>query len=408
MKRMSWLRQILAFSLGVATMWFIQRGAPEVQAARPLGTDAYGRALSTVLERYVDPIEPSQLLAESLKRIVSGLDRYSHYLTAEERQLLKQRSRGGGSTGLLVEFHRADLGARQPARLEVVAVLPGSPAEKHGLHPGDHVLQIRGQEVAYMLSRAEVDLLLAGADGEMLDLVVQHRHHASPKPLQLVLSGQARPVVEGELIEHAGQKLAHLRIRAFRAGVAEAVRTKLKELRRSVGKAPIAGIVLDLRGNPGGDVEEAVLLADTFVSEGVLVRTRGRGGQILREERATQGATDETTPLVVLQDHRSASASELLAVALQDHGRAKVVGERSYGKGTVQDIIGFDDGSVLTLTIARYFSPRDKLIDGVGVEPDVALTDMGKHPDAALRSAVATLTGGQVLSDLSGKPTETR
>lgn len=385
-------RLSLAFVLGAATMWLAHTGAPEAQAGRALGVDAFGKALQTVLERHVDPIEPSRALEESLKRIVSGLDRYSHFLTAQERQLLRQRSRGG-LTGMVVEFHRASPGARKPAWLEVAAVLPGSPAEKIGLAAGDTILKVRGQEIAFMVSQAEVEVLLAGGDGESVDLVVQRRRDPAPIALTLVLSGQQRQVVEGALVEQGGQKFAHVRIRAFRAGVAETVRSALKELRRSAGGAELAGIVLDVRGNPGGDVTEAVLLADTFVGDGVLVRTRGRGGQILREERATQATTDEATPLVVLQDARSASASELLAIALQDHGRAKVVGERSYGKGTVQDVIGLDDGSVLTLTIARYFSPKDRLIDGVGVEPDVHLADLKGDP---VQAAISTLTAGQV------------
>lgn len=383
-------RSFLAFSLGAAVMWCIKAGPPDAQAgSNNLGTDAYGKALRTVLDRYVDPVEPSRVLAESLKRIVSGLDRHSHYLTADERTLLKQRSRGG-TTGMVVEFQRAEPGARKPARLEVSAVLPGSPAEKIGLQPGDSILKIRDQDVAFMLSRAEVDVLLLGGDGETIDLTVQRRSDASPTAQRLVLSGQSLPVVSGGLVDHAGRKFAHVRVRAFRSGTADSVRGTLKELRRSAGAGGLAGVVLDVRGNPGGDVGEAVLIADTFVSEGVLVRTRGRGGQILREEKATQAATDDATPVVVLQDHRSASASELLAIALQDHGRAKVVGERSYGKGTVQDVIGLDDGSVLTLTIARYFSPRDRLIDGVGVEPDVPVVGMAAQPEAALRAALAT------------------
>jgi carboxyl-terminal processing protease len=156
----------------------------------------------------------------------------------------------------------------------------------------------------------------------------------------------------------------------------------------------VAGIILDLRGNPGGDVPEAVMIADMFIPEGVLVRTRGRGGQILREERAHPAGSDSALPLVVLQDQRSASASELLAVALQDHGRARVVGERSFGKGTVQDVIGLHDGSLLTLTIARYFSPKDRLIDGNGVEPDVRVAlppgETG-GADAGLQAALGEL-----------------
>lgn len=387
MNRVSRARTCLAFILGAATMWAIQRAEPEAEASRQLGADAFGKALRTVLDRYVDPVEPGQILADSLKRIVSGLDRHSHYLTAEERLLLRQRGRGG-TAGMMVEFSRAEPGARKPAALEIVSVLPGSPADKAGLQPGDYVLAIRGQEVAFMLSRAEVEVLLAGGDGETLEMTVQRRRDAAPTQVSVVLSGKERPVVEGALVERAGKKFAHVRIRAFRAGVADSVRTTLKELRRSAG-TELAGAVLDLRGNPGGDVSEAVVLADSFVAEGVLVRTRGRGGQILREEKATAPITDTTTPLVVLQDRRSASASELLAVALQDHGRAKVVGEKSYGKGTVQDVIGLDDGSVLTLTIARYFSPKDRLIDGVGVNADVDV-DMSK-PEAALEAAIAVL-----------------
>jgi carboxyl-terminal processing protease len=146
----------------------------------------------------------------------------------------------------------------------------------------------------------------------------------------------------------------------------------LADLRRDA-EGGLAGIILDLRGNPGGEVAEAVIVADLFIAEGVLVRTRGRGGVIMREEFATAAGTDRTTPLMVLQDRRSASAAELLAVALQDHGRAKVVGEPSFGKGTVQEVIGIPDGSLLTLTVARYYSPKDRKIDGKGVEPDVAL-----------------------------------
>ena len=400
MQIVSSARTAIAFVLGAATMWLVHTGAQEAQAGRALGVDAFGKALRTVLERHVDPVEPSRALEESLKRIVSGLDRYSYFLTAEERQLLRQRSRGG-LTGAVVDFHRAE--PRKAASLEVAAVLPGSPAEKIGLSPGDTILSIRGQEVAFMVSQAEVDVLLAGGDGETIDLTVQRRKDPAPIALRLVLSGQLRQVVEGALVEHHGQKFAHVRLRAFRAGVAEAVRGTIKDLRRSAGAADLAGIVLDLRGNPGGDVTEAVLIADTFVSDGVLVRTRGRGGQILREERATQATTDESTPLVVLQDARSASASELLAIALQDHGRARVVGERSYGKGTVQDVIGLDDGSVLSLTIARYFSPKDRVIDGVGVEPDVHLTDMAHRPDHAVKEAISALTAGQVREDMSLK-----
>ena len=390
----------LAFALGALSMWAVQTGWPERQAeagSHTLDRAGFDAALRTVLERYVDPIESSPVLADTLRRIVSGLDTYSHFLTADERAEIRQRNRGG-SPGMETTLHRAEPGARKPAWLEISAVLPGSPAERAGLGPGDQILKIRGQEVGFLLSQAEVAALLLGADGDSIDMTVQRRSDPAPIALNLVLAGQPRNLVDARVVEHAGRKFAHLRVRAFRGGTAELVKRGLKDLQRGAGTG-LAGAVLDLRGNPGGDVPEAVMIADMFIAEGVLVRTRGRGGQILREERAHPAGSDSALPLVVLQDQRSASASELLAVALQDHGRARVVGERSFGKGTVQDVIGLSDGSLLTLTIARYFSPKDRLIDGNGVDPDlhVPLRPTSEGPDLGLQAALNDLarTGGR-------------
>lgn len=384
---------VLAFALGALCMQAAHSLWPEGEAEagpRNLNRAGFDAALHTVLDRYVDPVEASPVLAESLKRIVSGLDSYSHFLTAEERKQIRDRNRGG-TTGMAMKLHRAEPGSRKPAWIEITAVLPDSPAQRVGLQPGDQLLKIRGQEVAFLLSQAEAEALLLGSDGETIELTVQRRNEPAPAPARLVLAGQPGNLVDGVLVERNGQKFAHLRVRVFRSGTADLFKRNLKELRRAAG-TPLAGVVLDLRGNPGGDVHEAVMIADMFVTEGVLVRTRGRGGHILREERAHPDGSDSDVPLVVLQDHGSASASELLAVALQDHGRARVVGERSYGKGTVQDVIGMHDGSQLTLTIARYFSPKDRLIDGNGVEPDLlAPAGVGNGVDAGLESALGEL-----------------
>ncbi len=376
-------------------MWALQAAWPERPAeagSHTLSRTGFDAALKTVLERYVDPIDSSPVLTETLKRIVSGLDTYSHFLTADERTEQRQRNRGG-STGMETLLHRAESGARKPAWLEITAVLPGSPAEKVGLRPGDQILKIGGQDVGFLLSQADAASLLLGADGDTIELTVQRRTDPTPIAVRVVLAGQPKNLVEGKLIEHAGRKFAHMRVRAFRGGTAELVKRSLRDLQRASGSG-LAGAVIDLRGNPGGDVPEAVMIADMFIADGVLVRTRGRGGQILREERAHPAGSDSKLPLVVLQDQRSASASELLAVALQDHARARIVGERSFGKGTVQDVIGLHDGSLLTLTIARYFSPKDRLIDGNGVEPDlhVALppTEAGAV-DSGLQAALADL-----------------
>lgn len=388
---------LLAFAAGIALTLAIQSIWPlgQAEAGKPgLNREGFDRALDTVLDRHVDPVDQSRVLTSALKHLVHGLDDYSHYLTAAERKTLSKRGHGG-ATGMSIHYHRGEPG--RAARVEITAVLPDSPAARVGLSPGDQILRIGESEVGWLLSQAEAEGLLVGAAGESLQLVVQRRADPSPTAQVLVLSpATALQIVEAKLIEREGHKHAHIAIRAFRSGVGDQVKRSLAELRRAAGANGLAGIILDLRANPGGDVSEAVAIADLFVSEGVLVRTRGRGGQILREEVAHKAGTDETTHLVVVLDRHSASASELLAVALQDHGRATIIGERSFGKGTVQDVMGMPDGAVLTLTIARYFSPKDRVIDGHGVEPDIliGLPDAiasRELPEAALDAALRGL-----------------
>jgi carboxyl-terminal processing protease len=361
---------VLGLVLGIAGTLAIERGIPQADAGKnrsgPLEREEFHQTLDVVLDRYIEPVDAPEVMTRGLKHMVSGLDAYSHYLTADERERAKKLQKQGAEAGLVTALHRNG----QRAELEIVAVHPGGPADLLGLAAGDRILEIRGEPCEHMLSNVDAQLLLGGAPGERIALVLERG--AGPERVELEL---AKPnidsLVSAKLLEVSGHAIGTIAIHGFRPGTAELVERELVELRR---KRALDGLILDLRGNPGGEVNEAVLVADLFVAEGVLTRTRGRGGVILREELATEAGTDVETPLVVLQDSRSASAAELLAVALQDNGRAKVIGERSFGKGTVQELIGIPDGSLLTLTVARYFSPDDRLIDGRGVEPDVKLS----------------------------------
>jgi carboxyl-terminal processing protease len=358
--------------LGVLGTLAVQAGIPEAQAGKgktqgQLERQEFHDSLDVVLDRYVEPVDAPELMSRGLKHMVAGLDPYSHYMTAGERELAKKRSSQGAETGLVTTLHRGGSGAA--AELEVIAVHPDSPADKLDLDPGTRILEIRGQPCAHLIGNIDAQLLLSGAVGERIDMTIERGHGPEQLTIELDKPNMAGGV-SSRLIDHDGHAIGVIEIHGFRSGTGERVKRALTELR---GASSLAGIILDLRGNPGGEVDEAVLVADLFIAEGVLVRTRGRGGVILREELATAAGTDLDTPMVVLQDRRSASAAELLAVALQEHGRAKVLGEPSFGKGTVQEIIGIPDGSLLTLTVARYYSPEDRKIDGRGVQPDVAL-----------------------------------
>jgi carboxyl-terminal processing protease len=375
---------VAGFALGVGcTLALTLTWGPGPRAANALrlGRSGYDTVMDAVLARYVDPVDESELTAAALRGVLQQLDPHSHFLTADERKALRRRASGGAS-GLSIALVEDGGGSR---RLEVLAVAPDSPAAKKGVRPGDHVVRLRGREAERIESQVQVELLLAGAVGEDLALHVQSPDEASPRHVELVLDKPKSKTVESAIVDlGGGRKIVHLVVRRFGSETGVAVKKAIESRSRVAGDA-LVGIVLDLRGNPGGEVDEALVVADLFVADGVLTRTRGRGGKLLREELAHKAGTDTTTPLVVLQDRRSASASELLAVALQEHGRAKIVGERSYGKGTVQEVLGLADGSVAAFTVARYYSPKDNLVDGVGVGPDVHVVLQPTVPKAGLR-----------------------
>ncbi|WP_157595591.1 S41 family peptidase [Plesiocystis pacifica] len=392
---------LLGIALGVVGTLAVQRAQPallpDARAAKPkasLDRDSFHAALDTVLDRYVEPVDASTVLTRGLQHMVAGLDPYSHYLSADQRALAKKRQRQGAEAGLVTTLHRRADGS---AHLEVLAVHPESPGARAGLRPGDELVSIRGQACAFMASNVEAQLALAGAVGERITVeLARPGGRDGVVALELELAKPKHDaLVTGALDLKGNHAVAHITIAAFRKGTGDQVKRTLAKLHReaSEGGGKLDGIVLDVRGNPGGEVDEAVIVADLFIDEGVLTRTRARGGAIAREDMATAANSDLDTPLVVLQDRRSASASELLAIAIQDSGRGRVVGETSFGKGTVQEVLPLADGSLLTLTVARYYSPRDRSIDGQGVRPDVVLSavDGRAAVDAAERELLTQL-----------------
>lgn len=390
---------LVGFGLGIAVTVAAGLGLGQADARGGLSREAFDQALDQILDRYVEPVDRGRLLTTGLRHVVAGLDPHSHYLTAQQRAEIRSRAKGG-TTGLFVALNRGD----DPAErwLEILGVTPGSPADLAGLSPGDHVTTVRGKDVAFLISQAEAEALLLGSPGETIALSVQRRADPGPRAVALTLARGSTRTVQGTLLRPAPARVAWIRIHRFGPGAGQAVRKQLRRLARAAGSGGLTGVLLDLRGNPGGEVDEALVVADLFVDRGLLTRTRGRGGRILREERAHAAGTDTTTPVVVLQDRHSASASELLAAALQDHGRARIVGERSYGKGTVQEVTGLQDGSVLTLTVARYFSPLDRVIHGQGVQPDVHVPpgQTGAGPgDPVLWRAIRELGSGPAQPD---------
>lgn len=336
--------------------------------------DTFARVLTHVQQSYVEEVGQSELVYAALGGLTQRLDRHSQFFgPAEWRRVLEDSA--GQYVGIGTETRTEACGLR------VLDVLRDGPAERAGLLPGDCLVAADGVALG-ALSPDAADERVRGAEGDTVSLLVDRA--GVRRTVILLRSRVLEPSVEGDL---ARPGIPLVRIRQFRDRTAADLDAELARF------APVRGLVLDLRGNPGGRLDQAVAVVDRFVGAGPLVRTRGRGPGTNEQHDATSSPGDWTFPVVVLVDGRTASAAEIVAGALQDLGRAVIVGSRSYGKGSVQTVTTFDDGSAMKLTVGRYYLPKgEPILDGQGVVPDVAVSATA-DPAATLRGLVGDVPG---------------
>jgi carboxyl-terminal processing protease len=318
-------------------------------------------ALEQVEQYYVRPVERKDLLQSALRGMLQDLDPHSIFFSEAEWRLFK-RQYEGSFTGIGVQI---DMDARSN-RLKVIAPMIGSPAYAAGVLAGDVILDVNGESTEGITRDKAVELL-QGRPGTTVKLTVLHPGSDKTETLTVerkrieepsVLGAGRKPDDTWEYFVDPELKIAYLRLTHFYQATADDLREALTELKRE----GMRGLILDVRDNPGGLLESAVEVSDLFVSEGKIVSTKGRNIRD-RTWEARRDDTFEGFPMVVLVNQHSASASEIVSACLQDHDRAKVVGQRSYGKGSVQNILTLEDGvSVLKLTVATYWRPSGKNI----------------------------------------------
>ena len=330
------------------------------------------RLLAEVLERvereYVNPVDDHQLLQAAIRGMVSSLDPYSAYLDGDEYDEVKISS-SGRYFGVGIELSIED------EQVVVIAPFDGSPAAQAGIRSGDIIVTIDGIPVNTN-TLADTIGRMRGAEGTPVKIGIMREGNPEPMVFTLKRSRVDLHSVRGEMLEPG---LAYLRISQFSETTGDDLNTTLKDLRKHNG-APLKGLVLDLRDNPGGVLEAAVAVADAFLDSGVIVTAKGRTPDSKFEMDATPGDVLNGAPIVVLVNGGSASAAEIVAGALKDQHRAKLMGRTTFGKGSVQTIIPLSDDRAVKLTTSLYYTPSGVSINHRGIAPDIELERDSKPP----------------------------
>ena len=338
----------------------------------------FAQVLAHIQTHYVDEVSSADLIDGAIEGMVSKLDPHTRWMNPREYQEL-QNDTEGRYEGIGVEVRPAPYG------VDIVRVLPGGPAERDGLLPGDRVVAVDGLPIGGF-DLSEVSKRLRGERGTRLDLTIERQGWDEPVVIQTMRDRIDVPAVQAGPLPGG---VAYVRLSGFQDGSAGELERAIQAQRRA---GQTAGVVLDLRDNPGGLLEEAVAIVDLFVDEGPIVSTRGRyeGEQV---RTATKGGFGPDLPVAVIINRASASASEVVAGALQDLDRATLVGTRSYGKGTVQTVFGTQNGSGLKLTIGRYYTPAGTPVaSDTGRTPDWVIPyPTTPTPKEALRTRLAQL-----------------
>ena len=321
--------------------------------------DVFSHVLSLIENNYVEPVDETRLLYGAVDGMVRTLDPHSTFMDPRSYAALKQETEGEyGGVGLEL--------ATRGDEVVVVAPIDDTPASRAGFQPGDRLIEIDGKPVQGWRESEAVRALM-GPPGTKVTVKAHRMVWAEPRTFTLMRDVIRIVSVEEKLFD---RKLAYVKIKSFQDRTDVYLRKALDSLRADAG-GELTGVVLDLRHNPGGLLDQAVKVADRFLDGGVIVTTKGRGGKHVEMEKAHPKGTEPRYPMVVLVDGGTASASEIVAGALQDQGRAVVIGTRTFGKGSVQTVIELEDGSGLKLTVARYYTPSGRSIQERGITPDV-------------------------------------
>jgi len=323
--------------------------------------DLFGEVLEKISKEYVDEVDQSKSMDSAINGLLQSLDPYSAYMTPESFEGM-QTETSGEFGGLGIEV------GMEAGVVKVISPIDNTPASKAGLKAGDYIVKINNTQVQGK-SLMEAVELMRGPVGSSIEITVRRR--GVKKALIFNITREVIQVqsVKSELIDN---NIGYIRLTSFNENSSEQIKDKINKLNKN---KDLKGYILDLRNNPGGLLSQAIKISDFFLENGEIVSTRSRQASENRKWFAKKGDLTNGKTLIILINYGSASASEIVAGALKDHKRAIILGENSYGKGSVQSIIPLKNRGAIRLTIAKYYLPSGKSISEVGVTPDIEVAE---------------------------------
>ena len=386
---------VLGLSLLVTTALYAQENTDSAENAQETAKEpeltipfdevrTFADIFARVKKDYVEPVEDKALMKSAIRGMLSGLDPHSTYLDADEYKDLHEGTTGEFG-GLGIEVGLED------GFVKVIAPIDDTPAERAGVKSGDVIIRLDDKPVKGM-SLDEAVNIMRGKAGDPIVLTIVRVGEEKPLKITIIRAIIKVKSVKARVLEPG---YYYLRVTQFQSHTAELLRDAIENLRKESPES-IKGAVLDLRNNPGGVLSGAVSVSDIFLQEGLIVYTEGRSSDSASKYHAKPGDMIEGAPMVVLVNGGSASASEIVAGALQDHKRAIIVGEKTFGKGSVQTILPMTNGDAIKLTTARYYTPSGNSIQAKGIKPDIELQSLsisrGKNEEL-LRVKESQLSG---------------
>ena len=320
----------------------------------------FNEVLDIVEKNYVEEVKQKKLIDEAVNGMIKSLDPHSAYLTPDQYKELQVDTSGTfGGLGIVISM--------QNDQLTVVSPIEDTPAFKAGLKAGDRIMKIDGQ-ITKGMSIQDAVKKMRGPENTKVTLTILRKDMKEPKDYEIT-----RAVIKIKSVKHNvyDDSIGYIRISAFQESTVDELKKALQQVN---GKTKdLKGIVIDVRNNPGGLLDQAVKASDAFLKSGTIVSTKGRVKAIESKFVAKDDGSEPTCPMVVLVNEGTASASEILSGALQDNGRAIVLGMPTFGKGSVQTVIPLEDGSALKLTTAKYYTPKGRSIQAEGIKPDIVV-----------------------------------